>query len=160
MGGVGSGGMRVGAGPKPKTKDAHWLGGDAGKRGMAGAGPAAPAEPVVVIAPPVALGEQARGVWEALAPHACAARTLTEATVRDFRELCELVVDMDAARAARRAEGWTDMGLRLATAYRGLVQRVEAKMRAFKLAPIGKEMTDAEVKPTDPFAEFDGGGVQ
>jgi hypothetical protein len=23
--------------------------------------------------------------------------------------------------------------------------------------PIGKEMTDADVKPSDPFAEFDGG---
>jgi hypothetical protein len=67
---------------------------------------------------------------------------------------------METAGAARRALGWTDEGMRLATAYRGMVQRVEAKMRGFKLAPIGKEMTDAEAKPVDPFAEFEGGGVQ
>jgi hypothetical protein len=164
VGGVGSGGFRVGAGRKKKNQTQHWLGGDAGKRGHGKKDKkvAPPAdEAVEVIAPPWVLEEPVRNVWESLAPHACAARTLTAATTRDFRDLCELIVDLDSARVARRQLGWTDEGIRMATAYRGLVSRVEAKMRAFKLAPIGKEMATETAAPADPFAEFDNpGGVQ
>lgn len=162
MGGVGSGGFRVGAGRKKKNQTQHWLGGDAGKRGLGKRGKKAPPPPdTTVIAPPWTLDEKTRNVWESLAPHACTARTLTPATTRDFRDLCELVVDLDGVRVAMRQAGWTDDGLRLATTYRGLVQRVEAKMRAFRLAPIGREMATEAPKPTDPFAEFEGtGGVQ
>lgn len=157
MGGVGSGGLRVGAGRKPKNQSQHWLGGDAGKRGK---GKKPKTADVMLIPAPRSLDGDARDVWSSLAPHACAARTLTDATVRDFAELCELVVEMESARVARRAAGWNGDGLRLAAAYRGLVQRVEAKMRAFRLAPIGKEMTPDAPTPDDPFDQFEGGGVQ
>ena len=35
-----------------------------------------------------------------------------------------------------------------------MMQRVEAGMARFKLAPIGKELPDA-APPADPFSEFD-----
>lgn len=159
MGGRGSGGMRLGSGAKPKSQAQHWLTGDAGGRGL-GAKDAKPAAPLPIPAAPMHLAEPAKGVWEQLAPFATEARTLTPATMLDFEELCELVIEMRGARQARQAAGWTDEGLKFAPTYRGLVQRVEGKMRSFRLAPIGKEMPATEAKPDDPFAEFEGGGVQ
>lgn len=96
-----------------------------------------------------------RDHWNDLAPHAVAARTLVEATAADFLELCELLAEKDDVLAERRAEGWTIRGVALAKEYRGLVQRAEAKLRAFRLAPMGREMVAAAPAEADPFAEFD-----
>ena len=57
--------------------------------------------------------------------------------------------------AAGWAEGWTADGTRIATSWRGIVQRLEAKMRGFRLSPIGREITAPVPQAVDPFAEFD-----
>jgi hypothetical protein len=85
------------------------------------------------------------------------ARTLVPATVEDFRVLCELTVEAAAVLRARRAVSWETHGPKLANVYRGLVQRLESKMRAFRLAPMGKEMVAPVPAEPDPFAEFDEG---
>ena len=154
MGGKGSGGTRIGSGPKPKSAASHVLAGtDKAKHRAAVAEPL----PVEFVHEPAELTREAAEVWRTLAPLAMQARTLTAATAHDMRELCELVVEMRGCLAARRTLGWTADSLGLAREYRGLVQRVEAKMRGFRLAPIGKEMAEAAPKVTDPWAEFDGG---
>jgi hypothetical protein len=105
---------------------------------------------------PADLTELEQAVWQAECGHAIAERTLTPATVQDFAELCRLEAERASVLVARRLEGWTSIGLALAKEYRGLVQRVEAKRRAFRLAPMGKPMTDETPTVVDPFAEFDG----
>ena len=149
--------MRVGSGRPRKNQTEAWLAGASAARRV---GKEAPAKAVRVVVPPapMRLTEPVKGVWEHLAPFAAAALTLTPATALDFEELCHLVCEMRDCRMARQAAGWNDDGLKFAAPYRGLVQRVEAKMRAFKLAPIGKEMAPTDAKPDDPFAEFDAGG--
>ena len=72
----------------------------------------------------------------------------------DFVVLVALSVEASELLAARRAAGWTAHGFKLATAYRGVVQRLEAKMRGFKLAPIGKPIRPLASTEPDPFAEF------
>jgi hypothetical protein len=94
--------------------------------------------------------------WLVNAPFAVAAHTLTPATADDFVALCSLEAEMAQVLAERREEGWTSRGLALAKEYRGLVQRVEAKRRAFRLAPMGKAMTEPAPAVTDDFEEFDG----
>jgi hypothetical protein len=153
MGGKGSGGARVGSGRKSKSAAAHVFAGTA--RGKHRAATKAGLLPVDFVHEPKELTREAAAVWRELAPYAMAARTLTTATAHDMRELCEMVVEMRGVLEARRLAGWTDDGLKLAKEYRGLVQRVEGKMRAFRLAPIGKEMTEAAPAVVDPWAEFD-----
>ncbi len=119
------------------------------------AAPAAVApSPLVKVEAPKILTEKERAVWDELAPHALVARTLTPATVADCVDLCRLTVEMHEVLTERRAEGWTTRGMFLAKEYRGLVQRVEGKRRAFRLAPIGKELIPTEA-PKDEWAEFD-----
>ena len=148
-----SGGARVGAGRKAKGERARWLSGGADKRGPKPATVPEPA-PVASVDVPAGLTPAELAAWLVTAPHALAARTLTPATADDFTALCALEVEMAAVLTERRAEGWTARGLALAKEYRGLVQRVEAKRRAFKLAPMGKEMVAAD-PPKDEWAEFD-----
>jgi hypothetical protein len=109
----------------------------------------------VVVEPPDTLTPGELAAWLVNAPHAAAAGTLTAATADDFAALCALEVEMVAVLAERRLEGWTNYGLALAREYRGLVTRVENKRRAFRLAPMGKEMV-ASAAPADDFSEFDG----
>jgi hypothetical protein len=148
------GGARVGSGRKPKTAAAHIFAGTA--RGSHKEAAKAPALPAEFVHEPASLSREGAEVWRGLAPYAMAARTLTAATAEDMRELCEMVVEMRAVLVERRKEGWSDQGMRLAKEYRGLVQRVEAKMRGFRLSPVGKEMAEAAPKVVDPWAEFDG----
>ena len=148
------GGERVGSGRKPRQAAILRLHGSRWKKPNQPA-PKAPQGRVMAVELPAGLSVAAQTVWQEWAPHATQALTLTPATVLDFAGLCELVVEMREVLEKRRGEGWTDLGLRLAREYRGLVQRVETTLRAFRLAPIGKEMVTAEVDE-DPFAEFDG----
>lgn len=99
--------------------------------------------------------EAEAAVWDQWAEHARLAGTLTPATVEDFRDFCELVVEVKAIRDERRAEGYSSRGLALAREYRALMVRVEAKRRAFRLAPMGKPMESGPAVPDDPFSEFD-----
>lgn len=152
-----SGGVRLGAGRPRKNESARWLGGNAGRRGVVKAAPV-PAGPLHdVPAPELGVLEQA--VWDELAPLALASRTLTPGTAGDLAMLCTLEVEMAEVLRERRAEGWTTRGMFLAKEFRGLVQRVEAKRRAFKLAPMGKDMIPPEA-PKDEWSEFDGPTVQ
>jgi hypothetical protein len=96
------------------------------------------------------------GVWLVTAPAAHAAGTLTLATVDDFQSLCTLQVEMEAVLQERRLEGWTQRGLALAREFRGLVTRVEAKRRAFCLAPMGRSLVPITAA-TDDWAAFEAG---
>ena len=169
MGGKGSGGLRVGAGRKSKDDASKWLGGNAGKRRPMGARPKV-AAPFELVPPPADLPEAYAVVWNAEAPHACAARTLTPGTAAEFADFCKAVVIERTLLAKIEADGWTYLDVTvdgsgqehqtvkkhpLVSDHRQWMQRVEQKRLKFRLAPIGKELTPAEV-PADPFDEFDG----
>lgn len=176
MGGKGSGGDRVGSGRKSKGEAAHWLGGNAGKRRPKGQGrPEAPGRSLDLIPAPADLLEDQREVWETLAPHACAARTLTVGTIAAFRDLCEAITmkrslyDQIVAdgfvcgKTIRNEEGDVvaveKKAHPLLGHHRGMMQRVEAGMLRFRLSPMGKELTPAD-PPKDEWDEFDQPTVQ
>jgi hypothetical protein len=119
---------------------------------------------------PADLPDDQKAVWEQLAPHALAARTLTPGTAGSFRDLCRAIVVRDGLLATIQAEGWTFVKVSvdgagvehselkkhpLVADHRGWEQRVEAGRARFRLAPIGKELVVA-AKPDDPFGEFEG----
>ena len=54
--------------------------------------------------------------------------------------LIALTAEASELLTARRDAGLGPQGLKIAAAYRHTVQRLESKMRAFKLAPIGKSI--------------------
>jgi hypothetical protein len=114
-------------------------------------------------------------VWNELAPHACAERTLTPATAAAFRQLCGRIVLLDKIEAQIEADGImadkvtlqmdeTGGGLQsvekkahdLLTKCMTLMQRVDQGMLRFRLSPMGKELAQAEPdKAIDPIAEFE-----
>jgi hypothetical protein len=148
-----SGGARVGGGRPKKSEAARWLEGTAKATKVAGK-PAQVAASTLMPAPSgLNLAEAA--VWNELAPFALAARTLTPATAGDFLVLCRLEVEMADVLAERRVEGWSSKGLALAKEYRGLVQRSEAKRRAYSIGAMGRPIVEAAAEVVDPFAEFD-----
>lgn len=169
MGGFGSGGKRVGAGRKSKTKAERKLTGarsrTAAKDAGAGAGAAVPM-------PKDLLPSQA-AVWRELAPHATSAGTLIPATVWAFRDLCEAIVLRRQMAAQLELDGLMvnvvkvdeETGDRyslgdpkahpLITHERGMRVRVEAGMLRFNIAPMGKSVAKVDV-PEDPFAQFEG----
>jgi phage terminase small subunit len=160
MGGKGSGGARVGAGRRAKTQAEHVLAGTAAP--VPSALPPAPPAPIADVPPPADLPLDQLALWQQLAPFALEARTLTPATALAFRDLCEAIVVKRALLAEIQKDGWTRNPVSgkkahpLLGHHRGMMQRVEAGMARFKLAPIGKELSDAT--PTeDPFSEFDQG---
>lgn len=94
-------------------------------------------------------------VWQALAPLAIGERTLTPVTSERFRLLCEARVMVQSMAAQLQADGWTYKKVTidgsgqehtevkahpLCSPHRGMMQRVEAGMAAFRLAPIGKAL--------------------
>lgn len=152
MGGKGSGGSRVGAGRKPWKHAARVVtGGDAGQGGSASQSASAPAVAPAAAAAKVMrpkLVPAVRAVWDALAPQATEQGTLVQATAFEFRVMCELVVEHRECLKALQKEKFTQLGLKIGAHYRGLTQRLETKMRAFKLAPMGKEIAPpAKDKP-------------
>ena len=148
MGGLGSGGG-PGVGRKPKTREQRWLDGGADKRG---AKPRSTPAPMVVdeFDAPNDLAVDERQVWLRLAPHAFAARTLTKATEYQFVMLCRNVV-LERQLAA-------DVEQRGGSNHRGIIQRIDAELARFSLAPFGKPMTqtegDAEQQPVSPLAKL------
>lgn len=126
MGGIGSGGRRVGAGQK-------------GKRGQVVQHPSAPASPgppIDTFDPPTSLRGKARAVWLELAPLAFELRTLTRATEVSFVILCRNVAL--ERRMATRKYGAGNAN------HRGLIQRVDAELAHFCLAPFGKPLSEAK----------------
>lgn len=171
MGGKGSGGTRIGTGPKRKTSDEKWLSG----KGPANQPKTPP--PVTLIAAPADLTEAQTAVWNELAPHACAARTLVAGTVTAFRQLCGRIVLLHQMEAQLEQDGLMDTkvslqmdetggGLQtvqkkahdLLTKCMTMMQRVDQGMLRFRLSPMGKEIIEPE--PTkDEWSEFDGPSV-
>lgn len=178
MGGVGSGGARPGSGRKPKPKVTAWLGGNAGKRARkAPARPEAHDAAFPLLPAPRDLPAAHVAVWNELAPHACAARTLTAGTAHAFRDLCARVVLLRAMAAQVDADGlmttavslqMDESGGGLQTVekkahdllgrYMTMMQRVDASLLRFRLSPMGKELAAPET-PKDEWAEFDDGPV-
>lgn len=153
MGGQGSGGRRPGAGRKPKSDAIRALDGNAGHRRRTAdvvPHPSAPPAPVLPALDeadvPNDLGHEERLVWLELAPHALASRTLTASTSLGFRMLCRNVV-----LERQYAQSVTDRG---SANHRGLIQRVDAELLRFNLAPCGKPMSQPATEPaSDPLKE-------
>lgn len=166
MGGIGSGGQ-PGVGRKPKDQQTAFVHGREGSK----APTVQPLEPVRM---PSDLPEAQKVVWAELAPHARQARTLSPATAGAFRDLCDAIVLKRAMADRIEADGLTytkvsvdGAGVEhqelkahpLISQHRGMMQRVEAGLVRFRLAPIGKELA-APVEPEDPFNEFEGETLQ
>jgi hypothetical protein len=168
------GGARVGSGPKPKDVVRKWLGGDAGKRGKASAA-RPPAVPLPLLPAPKGLCEAQVAVWNELAPHACAARTLTERTAPAFALLCKQVVLEQLMYRDIMADGLTGDkvtlqmdeqggGLQsvekkahaLLSQHRQMMQRVEGGFLRFRLSAAGKEEVPVEASQ-DEWDEFEDG---
>lgn len=136
MGGIGSGGRRVGSGKK-------------GNRGVVLPHPSAPAPPGPpsdTFDPPATLRGKARAVWLELAPLAFEARTLTRATEASFVILCRNVALERKLAGSRRGAGGTN--------HRGMIQRVDAELAHFCLAPFGKPLS--ETKSAAPVSKWAG----
>src|SRR3990167_5947302 len=145
MGGVGSGGRRPGAGAKRRSAADPAVTGTRSRVSVPArvlshpsvpAAPVAPALPVIDEADaPDDLTRDERLVWLELAPHAMANGTLVPATSLAFRLLCRNIVLERTASQAPLARGTAD--------HRGLIQRVDAELLRFNLAPCGKLMAGA-----------------
>ena len=173
--GTGRGGARPNSGPARTPGSVRYLREQRlrGKPAPA-AKPKARRPPVVAMAKPKGIPAGQSSVWEALAPHALAARTLTPATAWHFRELCEaIVLKRDMARILE-ADGLMQNRLStkmdetgggeqvfeskahpLIARWTALLVRVEAGLTRFRLAPMGKELAPVEEPVADPFSAFD-----
>ena len=125
MGGLGSGsGGKIGTGPKPKV------------------GPLPPAEP---FEPSLEMTEAERVIWDTLAPLAFKRRTLTKSTEYQFVLLCRnVVIERELAVNPDQRGG---------TNHRGIIQRIDAQLLRFDLAPNGKphgDIADVQVKEKTP----------
>lgn len=162
-----SGGFRAGAGRKPIDRQTLALRGGQSRRASAVA--VGPLEPVESVSVPVELDEAQRAVWDALAPHATRARTLTPETEAAFRDLCEATVLKRAMLARILADGMMleDVSVDgagvehrrlqahpLIAKHQAMMVRVEAAMSRFLLAPQGRPAAVSEPKP-DEWAEFE-----
>ena len=145
-----SGGARIGAGRPRKAPLVRWLGG----RGKGGArvGAGRPRKATAAVLPdgavtcPKGLEADAAAVWDELATHALAERTLTVRTAAAFVWLCRLVVLERKLAAAPLAQAGPD--------HRGVMQRVEMALARFRLIPDGKPVLVVE-QPQDEWSEFD-----
>lgn len=167
MGGVGSGGMRVGSGRKARGARVLSLeGGRARKKVVAAAVPDVARAPVPA---PADLSPESLAVWEALAPHALSAGTLTPGTAAAFRDLCEVRAFTQRLKSRLESDGETFVKVSvdgagvehqelkahpLLARHAAMLVRVEAGMTRFRLSPIGKEIEIA-TKPDDPFEQFE-----
>lgn len=165
------GGARVGAGRKPKGAAILSLHGGRVRNG-AKIATSVPNAPLPAVKQPEDLPSEQQKVWDELAPHALAARTLTAGTAAAFRDLCEAIVLKRMMLAEILADGLTGTKVTLQmdeqgggvqsvekkahtllSQHRGMMQRVEAGFTRFRLAPMGKELV-VEEKAADPFEEF------
>jgi hypothetical protein len=147
-----SGGRRVGAGRKPRTRLERVITGTLPGQGRVlphpGGGPEPVVAPIERFAPPDDLAPPARAIWLELAPHAFTARTLLPATALAFRVLC--------CNVALERELAQDLEKRGSASHRGVIARVDAELAAFSLRPFGKPiLLEAEAAPaTNPLDKF------
>lgn len=153
----GHGGKRPGSGRKPKDPALRALDGNAGHRSKVVPHPSAPPPPVPLPkldesdAPDELTFEQ-RAVWLELAPYAMQNGTLTEATSLGFRLLCKNVALERMYSASVMDRGGAN--------HRGLIQRIDAELLRFNLAPCGKPVASGhpEKPAVDPLkARYFGG---
>lgn len=149
MGGVGSGGKRPGQGRKPKSVEERRLAGNAGHRGRVLDHPSSVAVQQLVeveeFDAPNDLTIDERHVWTELAPHAFANLTLTRGTALGFRLLCRnVVLERRYALSVQDAGG---------ASHRGMIQRVDAELLRFGLAPCGKPIVTAQKADVDPMKD-------
>lgn len=175
MGGKGSGGKRVGAGRKPLDASVGAVRGSrrararAKKSGNQTGVEHAPVDLVTaaieteVPQPPGSLTLDELAEWNDLAPRAAKQGTLTADTLLALRDLCQARVLKDKLLRTVSDEGVTvaSVGGALAahpllSRFTTLLQRVDAGMARFKLAPMGQSLAPEAEKPADPFAAFDG----
>lgn len=147
MGGKGSGGRRVGSGKKLKSDLEHAISGTVGPLGIVLQHPSSTAiAPVETFDAPSTLRGPARVVWDALAPLAFEARTLTRATELSFVLLCRNVA-LERKMARGRGAGNAN--------HRGMIQRVDAELTKFCLSPFGKALYAPQpVASTNPLDRF------
>jgi hypothetical protein len=152
MGGKGSGGSgpRMGrwrSGPAKKDARAVKLGGNAGRRTISAGETQVPVASSDVVRP-ADLDGAAAETWNALAPFALAAGTLTPATALAFAFLCRVVVEESVLR--------NDPEKRSGADHRGIMARMNDLLGRFGLHATGKPMAVPKPAEVDPFAEFDG----
>ena len=134
--------------------------GSGGQPGM-GRKPQEDLQEAKAVEPPAGMSEDEATVWNELAPNALQRGTLTPETAARFRLLCRAVVMEQAMSAKLLAEGWTYIAVTvdgsgqeretlkahpLCGPHRGMMQRVEAGMSAFRLAPMGKPLVAQKEK--------------
>jgi hypothetical protein len=101
--------------------------------------------PIVAVLPPKGLPVEQRAIWDELAPHALAARTLTPGTAAAFLVGCREV-------ALERVVAVSDPA---GTDHRGMLGRVEGFLLRFGLSPNGKPLASAEDTPVaNPLDRF------
>ena len=118
---------------------------------------------MIIPQPPGNLTLDELAEWNDLAPRASSTGTLTPDTQWALVDLCQarvlkakLLRDVDRlGNIVPSATGGLAANPLLAR-YTTLLQRVDAGMMRFKLAPMGKELDAEKEKPADQFAEFDG----
>ena len=142
------GGRRPGSGRKPKVSHLRALDGGVNRRPVSSiAQTPEPTAPIETFEPPSDLAPEAVAVWCRLAPLAFARRTLTRTTEFAFCLLCRQIVL--EAMLSKIAAG--------APEHRGVMQRVEAALLRFDLAPCGKPLYEPEppkAKPKIGLARF------
>lgn len=118
-------------------------------------------QPLPDVPVPADLTSEELAVWQELAPHAREQRTLIPATSSRFRLLCRAVVLERKYEAKILEDGLTYLAVTvdgsgqeretlkahpLCGAHRGMMQRVESGMVAFRLAPLGKPLAATAVE--------------
>lgn len=106
-----------------------------------------PEEAAAIVAPVLA-DASFREIWDELAPLAKAEGTLVDSTQAEFRALVELAVEHRRCHSKLLLLPAGEKGhLELLRIYLPLTQRLEGKMRAFRLAPMGKPINTEKDKP-------------
>ena len=91
------------------------------------------------------VAEQAAWGW--LAPFAMQSGTLTPATAYGFALLCRnIVLEREMAM---------DPDKRGEASHRGVVQRIDAELARYMLAPMGKPLMELQAEPVDEWARFE-----
>lgn len=112
-----------------------------------------------------------RAVWESLAPHALAQRTLIPATAERFARLCRNIVlermmadqiEHDGLTETRVSLQMDEKGGGLQTVEKkahtllgkliGIGQRIDTGLTAFRLAPTGRALAPSQEKPKSALA--------